>query len=199
MEQGKIPVKWVPPEVWEYFTYTSQSDVWSYGVTCWEILTFGLHPYQGMDPKSIKEFLNDGRRLSQPNNCSTQLWHILLQCWMVTPDSRPTFAVLYDRFKEFCKTPNCFVLEVRKFRNPQCKIPEPGWHFFNLRRRPRPAERIEGDYDGRVLGRRRGSVKLFRQPWSGHGLSCWTADHERNTALDLDQFSFPSISHGSGG
>lgn len=79
-DEAQVPIKWMPPEVWETFTYTSQSDVWSYGVTCWEILTYGQSPYQGMSMMAIKDYLNDGYRLLKPNHCSTQLYQMLLQC-----------------------------------------------------------------------------------------------------------------------
>ena len=41
-----MPVRWVPPESIRHRIFTHKTDVWSFGVTVWEILTFGAKPYQ---------------------------------------------------------------------------------------------------------------------------------------------------------
>ena len=45
---GKIPVKWTAPEALSYRTYSTASDVWSFGVVMYEIWAVGLKPYEGM-------------------------------------------------------------------------------------------------------------------------------------------------------
>ncbi|ETN75923.1 protein tyrosine kinase [Necator americanus] len=72
--EGKVAIKWLALESLRDQSYTHRTDVWAFGVTCWEILTFGQSPYQGMDICSIKNFLKEGNRLSQPNNCSSELY-----------------------------------------------------------------------------------------------------------------------------
>ncbi|KAK5986123.1 hypothetical protein GCK32_015821, partial [Trichostrongylus colubriformis] len=77
---SSVAIKWLALEALRDQSYTHRTDVWAYGITCWEILTFGQSPYQGMDICSIKNFLKEGNRLSQPSNCSSELYQVLLQC-----------------------------------------------------------------------------------------------------------------------
>ncbi|CAR31509.1 receptor protein-tyrosine kinase [Caenorhabditis elegans] len=109
IKSGKVAIKWLAIEIFSKHCYTHASDVWAFGVTCWEIITFGQSPYQGMSTDSIHNFLKDGNRLSQPPNCSQDLYQELLRCWMADPKSRPGFEILYERFKEFCKVPQLFL------------------------------------------------------------------------------------------
>uniref|UniRef100_A0A8R1HKU7 receptor protein-tyrosine kinase n=1 Tax=Caenorhabditis japonica TaxID=281687 RepID=A0A8R1HKU7_CAEJA len=109
IKAGKVAIKWLAIEIFLKHCYTHASDVWAFGVTCWEIITFGQSPYQGMSTDSIHNFLRDGNRLSQPPNCSPDLYQELLRCWMADPKSRPDFDTLYQRFKEFCKVPQLFL------------------------------------------------------------------------------------------
>ncbi|CAJ0963890.1 unnamed protein product, partial [Mesorhabditis belari] len=110
VKSGKVPVKWLAPECLEKSIYTHSSDVWAFGVTCWEILTYGHSPYQGMDVHSILDYLTiKGQRLAQPSNCSVDLYGVLLRCWVSNPDSRPTFVTLKDDFFRFCRAPHLYV------------------------------------------------------------------------------------------
>ncbi|VDO79731.1 unnamed protein product [Heligmosomoides polygyrus] len=87
-EKVKVAIKWLALESLRDQSYTHRTDVWAFGVTCWEILTFGQSPYQGMDICSIKNFLKEGNRLSQPSNCSSELYQVLLQCKSFTASQR---------------------------------------------------------------------------------------------------------------
>ncbi|EGT58757.1 hypothetical protein CAEBREN_06464 [Caenorhabditis brenneri] len=109
IKSGKVAIKWLAIEIFSQHCYTHASDVWAFGVTCWEIITFGQSPYQGMSTDGIHSFLRDGNRLSQPPNCSPDLYQELLRCWMADPKSRPDFDTLFQRFKEFCKVPQLFL------------------------------------------------------------------------------------------
>ena len=68
------------PESLRKKLYTHKSDVWSYGVTIWEILTFGARPYQGKQAKEIIKMLEGGQRLEQPLTCTIELYAIMLEC-----------------------------------------------------------------------------------------------------------------------
>ncbi|OON23315.1 hypothetical protein X801_00774 [Opisthorchis viverrini] len=43
---GKWPLKWYAPECIYYFRFDSKSDVWSYGITLWEVYSYGERPYR---------------------------------------------------------------------------------------------------------------------------------------------------------
>jgi len=53
--------------------YTSKSDVWSFGVLLWEMVTLGLSPYPRVAANKLFNFLKAGYRMGKPKNCSIQL------------------------------------------------------------------------------------------------------------------------------
>ncbi|KAJ7984445.1 hypothetical protein DPEC_G00354910 [Dallia pectoralis] len=91
---GKVPIKWMALESILHRKFTHQSDVWSYGVTVWELMTFGAKPYDLIPARDIPELLEDGDRLPQPLICTTEVYMIMVKCWMIDPDSRPKFKEL---------------------------------------------------------------------------------------------------------
>lgn len=87
------------PESLRKKIYTHKSDVWSYGVTVWEILTFGARPYGGKQAKEIFMLLESGHRLEQPPTCTIELYAIILVCELLICHSGyppPPFPCVYD-------------------------------------------------------------------------------------------------------
>ena len=76
----QVPLRWLAPECVRRQEYTHRSDVWSFGVTIWEILTFGARPYQDKESRHIIPLLEAGHRLEQPATCTIDLYLLLLQC-----------------------------------------------------------------------------------------------------------------------
>ncbi|XP_065166490.1 tyrosine-protein kinase Shark-like [Atheta coriaria] len=95
---GKWPLKWYAPESFNYGTFSNQSDVWSFGVTIWEMYSFGQHPYGEMKGSEAIELLMKGKRLEQPEKCPERVYEKMLECWRFEPSERPTFAQLFDFF-----------------------------------------------------------------------------------------------------
>eukprot|EP00731_Ephydatia_muelleri_P030200 Em0021g723a len=90
----KLPFKWLAPESIQDGVFNEKTDVWSFGVTCWEVFTVGSVPYPGLDPCDLPTFLRNGRRLEKPQNaaCSETMYSLMLRCWDSDPEDRPTFA-----------------------------------------------------------------------------------------------------------
>jgi len=89
-----LPVKWMAPESLESNTFTVKSDVWSFGVVIWELMTRGYPPYNDVGNWDMVNYLRSGRRLLQPDSCPSGLYKIMLRCWEWDPDDRPPFSEL---------------------------------------------------------------------------------------------------------
>ncbi|XP_020894216.1 fibroblast growth factor receptor 4 isoform X2 [Exaiptasia diaphana] len=88
---GRFPIKWMAIESLLDGVSTTSSDAWSYGVLLWEIVTLGASPYPGMNSQEVINFLRDGYRMDKPKHCSEELYCVMLDCWQVIPQRRPTF------------------------------------------------------------------------------------------------------------
>ncbi|KAM6161023.1 macrophage-stimulating protein receptor [Erethizon dorsatum] len=89
-----LPVKWMALESLQTYRFTTKSDVWSFGVLLWELLTRGAPPYPHIDPFDLIYFLAQGRRLPQPEYCPNSLYQVMERCWEADPAARPTFRAL---------------------------------------------------------------------------------------------------------
>ncbi|XP_078499070.1 proto-oncogene tyrosine-protein kinase receptor Ret [Lissotriton helveticus] len=90
--KGRIPVKWMAIESLFDHIYTTQSDVWSFGILLWEIVTLGGNPYPGIAPERLFNLLKTGYRMERPENCSEEMYNLMLRCWKQEPEKRSTFA-----------------------------------------------------------------------------------------------------------
>ncbi|XP_047205925.1 melanoma receptor tyrosine-protein kinase-like isoform X2 [Girardinichthys multiradiatus] len=107
---GKVPIKWMALESILQWTYTHQSDVWSYGVTVWELMTFGSKPYNGIPANEIASVLERGERLPQPPICTIDVYMIMVKCWMIDPSSRPRFRELVAEFSQMARDPSRYLV-----------------------------------------------------------------------------------------
>uniref|UniRef100_A0AC34QV93 Receptor protein-tyrosine kinase n=1 Tax=Panagrolaimus sp. JU765 TaxID=591449 RepID=A0AC34QV93_9BILA len=110
---AKVPFKWVPPEcLISRGHFSEASDVWAFGVTCWEIITYGGVPYKEYGIHSGDEmlkFLKNGNRLPQPANCGVQLHGTLISCWSENAASRPKFGDLKETFAKYHRVPTEYI------------------------------------------------------------------------------------------
>uniref|UniRef100_A0A4W6CLS4 Receptor protein-tyrosine kinase n=1 Tax=Lates calcarifer TaxID=8187 RepID=A0A4W6CLS4_LATCA len=107
---GKVPIKWMALESILHRKFTHQSDVWSYGVTVWELMTFGAKPYDMIPAREIPEVLEGGERLPQPLICTIDVYMIMVKCWMIDPESRPKFKNLVNDFSLMARDPPRYVV-----------------------------------------------------------------------------------------
>uniref|UniRef100_A0A673MP13 Tyrosine-protein kinase receptor Tie-1 n=1 Tax=Sinocyclocheilus rhinocerous TaxID=307959 RepID=A0A673MP13_9TELE len=89
---GRLPVRWMAIESLNYSVYTTKSDVWSFGVLLWEIVSLGGTPYCGMTCAELYEKLPQGYRMEQPRNCDDEVYELMRQCWRDRPYERPPFS-----------------------------------------------------------------------------------------------------------
>ncbi|XP_078579951.1 tyrosine-protein kinase Fer-like isoform X2 [Branchiostoma floridae x Branchiostoma japonicum] len=88
----QIPIKWTAPEAMNYGRYTTESDVWSYGVLLWEVFSLGSTPYPGMTNQAAREKIEHGYRMSAPENCPQEVYEVMLSCWKYQCSERPLFS-----------------------------------------------------------------------------------------------------------
>lgn len=100
---AKMPVKWIAIESLADRVYTSKSDVWSFGVTMWEIATRGQTPYPGVENSEIYDYLRQGNRLKQPLDCLDGLYALMSRCWELNPRDRPSFMELREELEDTLK------------------------------------------------------------------------------------------------
>ncbi|GIY16304.1 tyrosine kinase receptor Cad96Ca [Caerostris extrusa] len=98
--EGRLPIRWMAPESLYDNIYTTKTDVWSFGVVMWEIVTLGSTPYPGMAAGDVMRKVKEGYRMEKPDHCKREVYNILFYCWDEDPLKRPTFGelvVLLDR------------------------------------------------------------------------------------------------------
>ncbi|XP_067935421.1 hepatocyte growth factor receptor-like isoform X1 [Watersipora subatra] len=91
-----LPVKWMAIESLNTGKFTPESDVWSYGVVMWEVITRGVTPYPSVSNYEIKSHLNGGLRLQRPEYCPAVIYDMMKSCWLLDPNARPAFKTMAD-------------------------------------------------------------------------------------------------------
>ncbi|XP_042210976.1 mast/stem cell growth factor receptor kita-like [Homarus americanus] len=100
-KNSPLPVKWMSLEALKEGMFSTQSDVWAYGVVLWEIFSLGCNPFPTvmMDETFIKS-LEEGYRMDQPKFSTHALYQVMLECWGTNPDDRPSFSQLEQKLNQ---------------------------------------------------------------------------------------------------
>ncbi|XP_063773234.1 tyrosine-protein kinase FRK [Pseudophryne corroboree] len=114
----KLPLKWTAPEAIRHNKFSVKSDVWSFGILLFEIVTYGKMPYPGLNGRQALERLEQGYRIPKPLNCPKDLYNIMLECWNEKPESRPTFETLQWRLEDYFETDSSSYFDANAFSNP---------------------------------------------------------------------------------
>ncbi|XP_028586725.2 ephrin type-B receptor 1 isoform X3 [Podarcis muralis] len=102
---GKIPVRWTAPEAIAYRKFTSASDVWSYGILMWEVMSFGERPYWDMSNQDVINAIEQDYRLPPPMDCPAALHQLMLDCWQKDRNTRPRFAEIVNTLDKMIRNP----------------------------------------------------------------------------------------------
>lgn len=94
-DEDAMPIRWMPIESIMFNKFTIESDVWAFGIVLWEIFSFALQPYYGMNHEEVVTFIMDGNILSPPENIPTSVYSLMKICWNKKPNHRPTFKIIY--------------------------------------------------------------------------------------------------------
>ncbi|XP_077374738.1 tyrosine-protein kinase Fes/Fps isoform X2 [Festucalex cinctus] len=90
----QIPIKWTAPEALNYGRYTTESDVWSFGVLLWEVFSMGMIPYTSMSNQQVRDEVEKGYRMPAPRGCPSEVSTLMNRCWQHEPKNRPSFQKL---------------------------------------------------------------------------------------------------------
>uniref|UniRef100_A0A6Q2YPD6 Ephrin type-A receptor 7 n=1 Tax=Esox lucius TaxID=8010 RepID=A0A6Q2YPD6_ESOLU len=103
---GKIPVRWTAMEAIQYRKFTSASDVWSYGIVMWEVMSYGERPYWDMSNQDVIKAIEEGYRLPAPMDCPPGLHQLMLDCWQKERADRPKFDQIVGILDKMIRNPN---------------------------------------------------------------------------------------------
>ena len=121
-EDRMLPVKWMAIESLENLTFSTKTDVWAYGITVWEILTWGNTPYIDISENNIFSYLSNDSRLSKPNICKENMYSLLETCWDNNPKIRPKFGEILVKIQKMTKNPHQYL---------HCPLDYPTFSFSN--------------------------------------------------------------------
>ncbi|XP_020566648.1 ephrin type-A receptor 3 isoform X1 [Oryzias latipes] len=102
---GKIPIRWTAPEAIAYRKFTSASDVWSYGIVMWEVVSYGERPYWEMSNQDVIKAIDEGYRLPAPMDCPVVLHQLMLDCWEKSRSDRPKFGQIVTILDKLIRNP----------------------------------------------------------------------------------------------
>uniref|UniRef100_A0A3B1JFP5 receptor protein-tyrosine kinase n=1 Tax=Astyanax mexicanus TaxID=7994 RepID=A0A3B1JFP5_ASTMX len=102
---GKIPIRWTAPEAIAFRKFTSASDVWSYGIVMWEVMSFGERPYWDMSNQDVINAIEQDYRLPPPPECPTHLHQLMLDCWQKERTARPRFNNIVSALDKLIRNP----------------------------------------------------------------------------------------------
>ncbi|XP_051886306.1 hepatocyte growth factor receptor isoform X2 [Pristis pectinata] len=124
---AKLPVKWMALESLQTQKFTTKSDVWSFGVLLWELMTRGAPPYPDVDSFDVTVYLLQGRRLLQPEYCPDSLYTVMLKCWHPKHEIRPTFSEIVSNLSSILSnfTGDHYIQLNTTYVNINCGVPYP--------------------------------------------------------------------------
>ncbi|CAJ1051918.1 ephrin type-A receptor 8 isoform X3 [Xyrichtys novacula] len=105
IEGGKIPIRWTAPEAIAYRKFSSSSDVWSYGVVMWEVMSYGERPYWNLTNRDVIKSVEEGYRLPAPMGCPAALHTLMLDCWQKDRNERPRFCQIVTVLDKLIRNP----------------------------------------------------------------------------------------------
>uniref|UniRef100_A0A665VYT0 Tyrosine-protein kinase n=1 Tax=Echeneis naucrates TaxID=173247 RepID=A0A665VYT0_ECHNA len=140
---AKFPIKWTAPESLAYNKFSIKSDVWAFGVLLWEIATYGMSPYPGIDLSQVYELLEKDYRMDRPEGCPEKVYELMRACWRWTPSERPSFAETHQAFET--------MFQESSISDGRCLEPEAAVSSPMLPRKERPLLDSNLNEDDRLI------------------------------------------------
>ncbi|CAH0712870.1 unnamed protein product, partial [Brenthis ino] len=116
---GPLPIRWMAPESLYYDIFSVKSDIWSFGILLWEIVTLGSTPYAGLSAEVLMKKVREGYRLEKPEHCRRELYYVMYCCWKARPTSRPDFKKVASMLERLLSTEKDYI-ELERFPDHSC-------------------------------------------------------------------------------
>uniref|UniRef100_A0AC35FW64 Uncharacterized protein n=1 Tax=Panagrolaimus sp. PS1159 TaxID=55785 RepID=A0AC35FW64_9BILA len=100
--RSRVPLRWLSKEALEESRYTTASDVYAFGVTLWELYTFGRQPFETFSDGQVINLISNHEPLPCPPGCPSNVYRTMVECWNEVPERRPNFSELYSKFQKWC-------------------------------------------------------------------------------------------------
>ncbi|NXF10717.1 EPHAA protein, partial [Smithornis capensis] len=126
--RGKSLVLWSAPEAIQYHHFSPASDVWSFGIVMWEVMSYGERPYWDMSHQDVMKAVEDGFRLPAPANCQPSLHQLMLNCWQKDCSQRPKFSHIHNvlsKLVQSLESPKCPSSACPRCPPSSCACPPP--------------------------------------------------------------------------
>ncbi|KAL9703652.1 hypothetical protein quinque_007170 [Culex quinquefasciatus] len=120
--EGRLPIRWMATESLYDNIFTVKSDIWSFGILMWEIVTLGSTPYPGIAAADVMRKVRDGYRLEKPEHCRRELYNIMFYCWAKDPNERPDFPECVEMLDRLLQTETDYI-ELERF---------PDHNYYNM-------------------------------------------------------------------
>ncbi|XP_028655681.2 ephrin type-A receptor 6 isoform X1 [Erpetoichthys calabaricus] len=128
---GKIPIRWTAPEAIAYRKFSSASDVWSYGIVMWEVMSYGERPYWEMSNQDVILSIEEGYRLPAPMGCPVTLHQLMLHCWQKERSHRPRFSEIVSFLDKLIRNPSSLQMLVEDVQGlPESPTDVPEYPLF---------------------------------------------------------------------
>ncbi|CAH1796517.1 unnamed protein product [Owenia fusiformis] len=150
--RGPLPIRWMAPEALFDDIYTAHSDVWSYGVTLWEIVNLGAIPFSNMPDSEVINLIESGYRLEKPRHCRREVYNVMYHCWSTRPDQRPGFNELCLSIEDLLQNSNIYIDMMRAVEPDLDQSLDQGLDRNGPRSPQTPANNYDPSYGGQVSG-----------------------------------------------
>jgi len=94
-QNSVLPVRWMPPEAIFFTKFSTQSDIWSFGIVLWEIFSSGTQPYYTLSNEEVVQYVNKRNVLQRPSDCPKELYDLMVRCWTFNAEKRPTASEVH--------------------------------------------------------------------------------------------------------